>query len=137
MYKSSSHLSISVFFLDMEFLEVLTEGLEKVLMVRGGGREVITIYSWTWPAPHQCLCDSILTVSVVFFNVPKFALGYCSSSQNGVTLTRACRFLINIPCFLYKFGVPFSCKFEISYDIFCWICCLVFGINSLLCRYIW
>lgn len=32
---------------DMEFLEVLTEGLEKVLMVRGGGREVITIYSWT------------------------------------------------------------------------------------------
>lgn len=30
----------------MEFLEVLTEGLEKVLMVRGGGREVITIYSW-------------------------------------------------------------------------------------------
>ena len=31
---------------DMEFLEVLTEGLERVLMVRGGGREVITIYSW-------------------------------------------------------------------------------------------
>lgn len=31
--------------LDMEFLEVLTEGLERVLMVRGGGREVITIYS--------------------------------------------------------------------------------------------
>lgn len=29
----------------MEFIEVLTEGLEKVLMVRGGGREVITIYS--------------------------------------------------------------------------------------------
>jgi len=29
----------------MEFLEVLTEGLEQVLMVRGGGREVITIYS--------------------------------------------------------------------------------------------
>ncbi|GAB6021396.1 hypothetical protein CHUAL_004003 [Chamberlinius hualienensis] len=29
----------------MEFLEVLTEGLDKVLMVRGGGREVITIYS--------------------------------------------------------------------------------------------
>jgi len=33
--------------LDMEFLEVLTEGLERVLMVRGSGREVITIYSWT------------------------------------------------------------------------------------------
>ena len=30
---------------DMEFLDVLTEGLESVLMVRGGGREVITIYS--------------------------------------------------------------------------------------------
>ena len=30
---------------DMEFLDVLTEGLERVLMVRGGGREVITIYS--------------------------------------------------------------------------------------------
>ncbi|XP_055934757.1 solute carrier family 12 member 7-like isoform X2 [Argiope bruennichi] len=29
----------------MEFIEVLTEGLERVLMVRGGGREVITIYS--------------------------------------------------------------------------------------------
>ena len=32
-------------FPDMEFLEVLTEGLERVMMVRGGGREVITIYS--------------------------------------------------------------------------------------------
>lgn len=29
----------------MEFLEVLTEGLERVLMVRGTGQEVITIYS--------------------------------------------------------------------------------------------
>ncbi|KAI8790672.1 solute carrier family 12 member 4-like isoform X5, partial [Biomphalaria glabrata] len=29
----------------MEFLEVLTEGIERVLMVRGSGREVITIYS--------------------------------------------------------------------------------------------
>eukprot|EP00731_Ephydatia_muelleri_P026279 Em0018g379a len=29
----------------MEYLEVLTEGLQRVLMVRGGGREVITIYS--------------------------------------------------------------------------------------------
>lgn len=32
-------------FSDMEFLEVLTEGLNRVLLVRGGGREVITIYS--------------------------------------------------------------------------------------------
>jgi len=31
--------------LDLEFLEVLTEGLDRVVMVRGGGREVITIYS--------------------------------------------------------------------------------------------
>lgn len=30
---------------DMEFLEVLIEGLDRVLLVRGGGREVITIYS--------------------------------------------------------------------------------------------
>lgn len=30
---------------DMAFLEVLTEGLNRVLLVRGGGREVITIYS--------------------------------------------------------------------------------------------
>lgn len=29
----------------MEFLEVLTEDLERVLMVRGSGSEVITIYS--------------------------------------------------------------------------------------------
>jgi len=29
----------------MEFLEVLTEGLGRVLMVKGSGREVITIYS--------------------------------------------------------------------------------------------
>ncbi|XP_019760513.2 solute carrier family 12 member 6 isoform X2 [Dendroctonus ponderosae] len=29
----------------LDFLEVLSEGLEKVLMVRGGGQEVITIYS--------------------------------------------------------------------------------------------
>lgn len=32
-------------FSDMEFLEILTEGLDCVLMVRGSGREVITIYS--------------------------------------------------------------------------------------------
>ena len=29
----------------MEFLEALTEGLDQVVLVRGGGREVITIYS--------------------------------------------------------------------------------------------
>lgn len=31
--------------LDIEFLDVLTEGMERVLLVAGGGREVITIYS--------------------------------------------------------------------------------------------
>lgn len=30
---------------DMEFMEVMMEGLNRVLLVRGGGREVITIYS--------------------------------------------------------------------------------------------
>lgn len=29
----------------MDFLEVLTEGLNRVLMVRGSGREYVTIYS--------------------------------------------------------------------------------------------
>lgn len=41
----SVKMSLTRYFLDMEFLEVMTEGLDKVLMVRGGGREVITIYS--------------------------------------------------------------------------------------------
>jgi hypothetical protein len=40
---------VAVFLLDqlsdMEFLEVLTEHLDRVMLVRGGGREVITIYS--------------------------------------------------------------------------------------------
>jgi hypothetical protein len=40
IYLQPTHINV-----DMEFLEVLTEGLERVLMVRGGGREVITIYS--------------------------------------------------------------------------------------------
>ena len=30
---------------DMHFLEVLQEGLERVLMIRGTGREVITMYN--------------------------------------------------------------------------------------------
>ena len=32
-------------FTDMEYLEALTEGLNRVLMVRGSGKEVVTIYS--------------------------------------------------------------------------------------------
>ena len=35
----------SSYLTDMEFLDELTEGLDRVLMLRGGGREVITIYS--------------------------------------------------------------------------------------------
>ena len=31
--------------LDMEYLEVLTEGLDRTVLVRGSGREVITIFS--------------------------------------------------------------------------------------------
>ena len=30
---------------DMEFVEVMTEGLKRVLLVKGSGHEVITIYS--------------------------------------------------------------------------------------------
>lgn len=37
--------TLTAVFSDMEFLEVLLEGLNRVLLVRGGGREVITIYS--------------------------------------------------------------------------------------------
>lgn len=49
---------------DMEFIEVLTEGLEKVLMVRGGGREVITIYSWRWNNVRIQLLAKQLTIRV-------------------------------------------------------------------------
>lgn len=37
--------TLTIVLSDMEFLEVLMEGLNRVLLVRGGGREVITIYS--------------------------------------------------------------------------------------------
>ena len=46
--KSKNFWEIKIFFRErnyMEFLEVLTEGLDRVLMVRGGGREVVTIYN--------------------------------------------------------------------------------------------
>ena len=39
-FKSSKPL-----FLDMEFIDALTEGLNRVLLVRGTGTEVVTIYS--------------------------------------------------------------------------------------------
>lgn len=52
-----SSLTICV---DMEFLEVLTEGLERVLLVRGGGREVITIYSWPTRSRGTASSENIL-----------------------------------------------------------------------------
>lgn len=45
----------------MEFLEVLTEGLERVLLVRGGGREVITIFSWS--SHEKCLPTRIVSTA--------------------------------------------------------------------------
>ena len=58
----------------MEFLEVLTEGLERVLMVRGGGREVITIYSWrhfviSFPHPHHCVLHLYIVRHHVYSHV--------------------------------------------------------------------
>lgn len=60
---------------DMEFLEVLTEGLNRVLLVRGGGREVITIYSWKSsplsqtpthpPVLHPCICVTCPPISTL------------------------------------------------------------------------
>lgn len=56
-------VSFNVSFSDMEFLEVLTEGLNRVLLVRGGGREVITIYSWRRspipPPPRRPPCPGL------------------------------------------------------------------------------
>lgn len=44
---------ISKIFLDMEFIEALTEGLPRVLLVRGTGSEVVTIYSWIFYQLHS------------------------------------------------------------------------------------
>ena len=41
-YRMCYSLTVCV---DIEYLEVLTEGLNKVLLVRGTGKEVITMYS--------------------------------------------------------------------------------------------
>lgn len=54
----------------MEFLEVLTEGLNRVLLVRGGGREVITIYSWK-NSSHQHIPTPSLNHST-----PNFSFTY-------------------------------------------------------------
>ena len=44
-YSTKYYSPFFFFRADMEFLEVLTEGLDRVLMVKGCGREVVTIYS--------------------------------------------------------------------------------------------
>lgn len=59
---------------DMEFLEVLTEGLERVLMVRGGGREVITIYSWTRPAVNELIASRQRKSSLLLKDLNDFTL---------------------------------------------------------------
>lgn len=72
---------------DMEFLEVLTEGLNRVLLVRGGGREVITIYSWvmwltTAPSFRRdgawVLMDTIHTIAIVLLPLPSYAKWLCT-----------------------------------------------------------
>ena len=60
--------------IDMEFLEVLTEGLERVLMVRGGGREVITIYSWTRPAAIEVIASRQRKSSLLLKDLNDFIL---------------------------------------------------------------
>ena len=58
----------------MEFLEVLTEGLERVLMVRGGGREVITIYSWTRSTGIEVIASRQRTSSLLLKDLNDFTL---------------------------------------------------------------
>jgi len=50
----------------MEFLEVLTEDIDRVLMVRGSGSEVITIYSWRNERSHDTN-GVVIQISVVLF----------------------------------------------------------------------
>ncbi len=64
LFKKTAFLHLDCFS-DMEFLEVLTEGLNRVLLVRGGGREVITIYSWS--VLNVTSTDSVL-FSLCFFS---------------------------------------------------------------------
>lgn len=68
----------------MEFLEVLTEGLERVLMVRGGGREVITIYSQfrrlrsIFPSSHSTSMQSKAVSQAAF----QFLLAHLPSTRS-------------------------------------------------------
>lgn len=149
----------------MEFLEVLTEGLEKVLMVRGGGREVITIYSWTrthhldtpsrtpelrgltccLPArvaprhelPRTPVCTLVAPrVSLELFTFIKLL---CDSTTATCMRAYTATAIERLP------GLTSTCNFYSfvnvsSTTIFCWIYCLewcCFGVYSLLYRYLW
>lgn len=115
---------------DMEFLEVLTEGLERVLMVRGSGREVITIYSW-WYYHVFWICMKIIqiawnlvstdeycmTVEITYHNADKYQQGklrqylslfcsYCYNSwyrylENNVNQTSSDFFLNQLELLYY------------------------------------
>ncbi|KAG9339709.1 hypothetical protein JZ751_023355 [Albula glossodonta] len=50
----------------MEFLEVLTEGLNRVLLVRGGGL-------WTRPLSQKCICQSSRTLLPTVLPFPPHA----------------------------------------------------------------
>ncbi len=67
----------------MEFLEVLTEGLERVLLVRGGGREVITIYSWMAKDRYidHCYCLLLYLVQVKKVACKDYAFCLCILCQ--------------------------------------------------------
>jgi len=62
----------------MEFLEVLTEGMERVLMVRGGGSEVITIFSWwiwnsTWRVARHPISLEVSVYGMIVFGRVRMA----------------------------------------------------------------
>lgn len=71
----------------MEFLEVLTEGLNRVLLVRGGGREVITIYSWK-NSLYQPIPNFNLTKCFIYIANPKtFPYQPQAISHNSLSLS--------------------------------------------------
>ena len=44
-YGKTLFKNLKAHFPDMEFIEALTEGLRRVVLIRGTGAEVVTIYS--------------------------------------------------------------------------------------------
>ena len=70
----------------MEFIEALTEGLDRVMLVRGGGNEVVTIYSWIWkkscvPKPVQSKEKEARIIFLNFVEVFFFVNFYWFRSQ--------------------------------------------------------